>query len=81
MTHRLVLYTRAGCHLCSDMLEGARPIAARHGLDIISVDIDADLALARRYNLAIPVLELDGRELCRHFLDPDALERALAARP
>lgn len=76
----LVLYTRADCHLCAQMLEGARPIAARHGLDVAPVDIDSDLDIARRYNLAIPVLELDGRELCRHFLDADALERALAAR-
>lgn len=80
MTHRLVLYTRADCHLCADMLAAARPIAARHGVDVTPVDIDADLEVARRYNLAIPVLELDGRELCRHFLDPEALERALAGR-
>lgn len=77
---RLVLYTRAHCHLCADMLAGARPIAARHGVDVMPVDIDTDLDIARRYNLAIPALELDGRELCRHFLDADALERALAAR-
>lgn len=77
---RLVLYTRADCHLCANMLEAASPIAARHGLDITLVDIDADLDIARRYNLAIPVLELDGRELCRHFLDPEALEHALAER-
>lgn len=81
MRHRLVLYTRTDCHLCADMLAAARPIAARHGLEVTPVDIDTELALARRYNLAVPVLELDGRELCRHFLDPEALERALAARP
>lgn len=77
---QLVLYTRAACHLCADMLAGARPIAARHGVDVTLVDIDTDPELAHRYNLAIPVLELDGRELCRHFLDPEALEHALAGR-
>jgi len=79
MSTELVLYTRTGCHLCEDMRVAAQPIAARHGLDIQCVDIDRDLATASRYNLAIPVLELDGREICRHFLDRDALERALAA--
>jgi len=79
MSGRLVLYTRAGCHLCDEMLAGAEPVASRHGLEIGIVDIDGDLAMASRYNLAIPVLELDGREICRHFLDRDALERALAA--
>lgn len=80
MADRLVLYTRAGCHLCHDMLAGAQPVAAAHGLDIELVDIDDDLALAKRYHLRIPVLELDGREVCHHFLDRPALERALAGQ-
>lgn len=78
MAHRLLLYTRSGCHLCQDMLAQARPLAAEHGVEIELVDIDDDLALAKRYNLRIPVLELDGREVCHHFFDQDALERALA---
>lgn len=80
MPGRLVLYTRAGCHLCTEMLAEARPIADRHGIGIESVDIDGDPALARRYHVRIPVLAIDGEEICHHFLDPDALERALAER-
>ncbi|MEX1081948.1 MAG: glutaredoxin family protein [Halofilum sp. (in: g-proteobacteria)] len=80
MAGGLVLYTRAGCHLCHDMLAAARPIAQEHGLEIVLVDIDDDLKLAARYNLNIPVLELDGHEVCHHFLDQAALERALAER-
>lgn len=79
MPGRLELYTRTGCHLCTRMLDEARPIAARHGFTIGLVDIDGDPALAARHNARIPVLLLDGRELCHHFLDPEALERALAA--
>lgn len=78
MAHRLVLYTRSGCHLCQDMLAQAEPLAAAHGLGIELVDIDDDLALAKRYNLRIPVLELNGREVCHHFFDQGAFERALA---
>lgn len=77
MTSRLLLYTRSGCHLCQDMLAQARPLAAAHGLEIELIDIDDDLQLAKRYNLRIPVLELDGREICHHFFDQDAFERAL----
>ena len=80
MTDRLVLYTRAGCHLCQDMLAQARPLAAEHGLEIELVDIDDDLALAKRYNLRIPVLELNGREVCHHFFDAAAFAQALAQR-
>lgn len=80
MAGRLVLYTRVGCHLCEDMLAAARPLAEEHGLEIELVDIDDDLKLAARYNLSIPVLELDGREVCHHFFDRAAFERALAER-
>lgn len=79
MPRRLVLYTRADCHLCSDMLAAARPIAAAHGLEIEAVDIDGNPELRRRYHVLIPVLELDGREVARYRLDPGALESALAA--
>lgn len=75
---RLQLYTRPGCHLCEELLAAAAPIAERHHAVIEKVDIDGDERLARRYGLAIPVLALEGREICRHRLDADALERALA---
>lgn len=78
MAGRLVLYTRARCGLCHEMLAEARPVADRFGFDIESVDIDRDPDLVRRYNTVIPVLELDGTEIARYHLDPDALERALA---
>lgn len=81
MAGRLVLYTRARCGLCDEMLAVARPIADRYGFDIESVDIDRDRDLVRRYNTAIPVLELDGTEIARYHLEADALERALATAP
>lgn len=79
MPGRLTLYTRERCGLCSEMLAAARPIAERHGAAIECVDIDDDPDLAWRYNTIIPVLELGGREVARHHLDPGALERALEA--
>lgn len=81
MAGRLVLYTRARCGLCDELLAAARPVAERFGFDIETVDIDRDPELARRYNTAIPVLELDGTEIARYHLEADALERALAAAP
>ncbi len=81
MAARLVLYTRARCGLCDEMLAVARPVADRFGLAIDSIDIDRDPDLSRRYNTAIPVLELDGIEIARYHLDADALERALATAP
>lgn len=74
---RLQLYTRAGCHLCDELLAEAAPILARFDASVDPVDVDADAELARRYGLAVPVLTLDGREVCRHRLDARALEAAL----
>lgn len=74
---RLQLYTRAGCHLCDELLAEAAPILARHGAVVDPVDIDTDPALHERYRLSIPVLTLDGWEICRHRLDAQALEQAL----
>lgn len=75
---RLQLYTRTGCHLCDELLAAARPIVDRHRASIEKVDIDTDLELLQRYRLDIPVLTMDGEEICRHRLDAEALERALA---
>jgi len=75
----LVLYTRAGCTLCDELRVEAEPIAARYGVAIRSVDIDADPALRRRYGWDVPVLCWRGGEICRHRLDADALEHALRA--
>ena len=77
MGGRLQIYTRTGCHLCTEMLDKVRPIASRHGASIELVDIDADPSLTAAHNTRIPVLLLDGREICHHFLDIEALERAL----
>lgn len=58
MSPRLVLYERAGCHLCDE---------ARVLLDEIigpdryaRVDIETDDDLVLRYGFRIPVLALDG---------------------
>jgi len=78
MASRLILYTREGCGLCDDLLAEARPVAARYGLTIESVDIDREPGLRAQHNTRIPVLLLDGEEICHHFFDRAALERALA---
>lgn len=79
MTRRLYLYTRPGCKLCESLLSEAGPVARRHGVVIEQVNIDQHPDLLERFGLDIPVLALDEREICRHRLDPDALERALSA--
>jgi hypothetical protein len=75
-----ILYGRAWCHLCEDMRAELEPIAARHGMAIEWIDVDEDPALEAHYNELVPVLTLDGVELCRYRLDAHAVRAALEAR-
>jgi len=76
-TPSLILYGRAGCHLCADMLAELQPFLERHQLAVEVRDVDADPGLAERYGARIPVLVLGEREICQYFLDPQALEQNL----
>jgi len=38
-----------------------------------TVDIDSDSRLTERYTARVPVLAVDGEEICQYFLDPDKL--------
>lgn len=70
---RVVLYTRAGCHLCDD----ARDLLVRHGLSPESVDIDADPQLRERYDCCVPVVVIDGVERFRGRVNEVLLRRLL----
>jgi len=71
---RLVVYTRAGCHACDEMIaELSRRLAGRAvGVEIR--DVDADPETRRRYGLKVPVLTIDGQPACSGRLDEDALD-------
>ena len=68
---RLVLYGRAGCHLCDE----ARLVLERIGEPFDEVDIDSDDELFKRYLERIPVITLDGEELYDFFVDEQDLRR------
>jgi hypothetical protein len=65
----LILYSRAGCHLCDearDLLRGLLEERARQGLTapkLSEIDIESDPDLERRYFATIPVVELGDRRL------------------
>lgn len=69
----VVLYTRAGCHLCDE----AQQTLEQHGLTPQLVDIDKDPALAHKYNECVPVVSIDGKERFRGKVSPLLLKRLL----
>lgn len=66
MEPRVILYTRAGCHLCHDARDVLRELCADEGVDWTEIDIDAagdprvDAALRGRLSDLVPVVEVDG---------------------
>lgn len=78
----LTVLSRAYCHLCDELRDAVAPIALRHGVAIVEVDVDAHPALEATFGDRVPVLLLgtaaDGIELCHFRLDAEAVEAALA---
>ncbi len=74
MSRSVILYTRPGCHLCED----AEKLLRRYGLIPRLVNIDTDPELTNRYNLTIPVVEIDGKERFRGVVNEVLLRRLLS---
>lgn len=74
-TRTVVVYTRAGCGLCREAEDLVAREAAGH--DVRHVDVDADPELQRAYNIRVPVVEVDGREVAEGRLAPGAVRAAL----
>jgi glutaredoxin len=72
----VMLYTRAGCHLCDD----AQALLEAHGLSPQLVDVDADEVLRERFNECVPVVEIDGKIRFRGRVDPVLLRRLLRSK-
>lgn len=69
----LVLYGRAGCHLCDD----ARAALAAAGIAFREVDIESDDGLHRRYFERIPVLARGDEVVLEGMITPRTLAQAL----
>ncbi len=66
MEPRVILYTRAGCHLCHDARQVLFEVCAEEGVGWTEIDIDAagdprvDAALRARLSDLVPVVAVDG---------------------
>ena len=71
----LVVYSRRGCHLCELMLEELVPLC-RDQARIRVLDVDSREDWRQAYGNRVPVLCVEGQELCVAQVDRGAL-RAL----
>ena len=66
--HEIVVYSRHGCHLCEVMLEQVESLCRGRALVIVR-DVDTNPDWENLYGLEVPVLILDGKEVCRYQFD------------
>jgi hypothetical protein len=65
----LVLYSRAYCHLCQEMLSEIESLRPEFGFRLSILDVDADPALEQEFGELVPVLAHGEHELARYRLD------------
>ncbi len=73
----ITLYTKPDCLLCHKAERELRELQREIPFELICKDITEDPELFERYRYDIPVVMLDGVELCRHRLDREKLYRML----
>jgi len=73
--------SRQWCHLCHELIDALEPIAQHYGWRIEVVDVDREPELEARWDELIPVLLVDGAEICHHRLDAEAVHAFCRAFP
>ena len=76
----LTVYSRPGCHLCEDAVQGLRRMQGEIDFELLELDISADESLHRAYFDRIPVISLEGEELCEYFLQEALVRERLESR-
>ena len=76
----VVLYTRAGCHLCDEAKQQLSELRKRAAFTLREVDIDQDPELRQRYNDEVPVVFIHGRKAFKYRINPRQFLRRLQAQ-
>jgi glutaredoxin len=81
MSPEITVYSRPDCHLCAEAMSALRALQQELDFTLSECDIDGDEGLQRAYFERVPVIALDGQELCDYFLDEELLRERLESRP
>ena len=76
----VTLYSSPDCHLCEEAAGVLRRLQSELPFELAERDITADENLHRAYLERIPVVELDGEELCEHFVEEALVRERLESR-
>jgi glutaredoxin len=76
----VTVYSQPECHLCEEAMGVLRALEAELGFDLREVDISVDDRLQRAYFERIPVVLIDGEELCEYVVHEAAVRERLESR-
>lgn len=76
----VTVYTAPGCHLCGDAIAELEELRRELGFDLREVDITGDDSLHRAHFERIPVVLVDGEEVCEYVVHEAAVRERLESR-
>ena len=71
------LYTKTNCPLCDKAKAVLTELPADYRFTMEEIDIYADDALLEKYQLMIPVVELDGEEIGYGMIEKETVRKRL----
>ena len=75
----VVLYGRAGCHLCERARAILRLLSEEIVFEIRDQDVDGDIDLVDQYGDRVPVVVVEGHEVAAGRVNSRDLQRILGA--
>jgi len=76
----VTVYSTPDCHLCEEAISVLRALQRELRFELREQDITSQEALHRAYFDRIPVVLLDGEELCEHFVHEALVRERLESR-
>jgi glutaredoxin len=76
----LTVYSKPDCHLCEEAIAVLQRLQGEFVFEIDELDISSDDRLLRAYFERIPVVALDGEELCEFFVAETLVRERLESR-
>ncbi|MCY3769115.1 MAG: glutaredoxin family protein [Gammaproteobacteria bacterium] len=77
----ILFYYREDCHLCENMRRDLEVFRRQHQAACPTVvtmrDIEDDARWLERYHEYVPVLVVDGEEVCHYFFDSGEMRNAI----
>lgn len=74
---QMTFYTRQGCHLCEKAKIELLELKKEIDFSLVEKDIAESDELTERYGLMIPVVLLDGEEVCCGSIDVSTISKRL----